>query len=137
MPGRATHETTGLRRRAALALSGLLVASLLAAEAHRVVALHAVCSKHGELIHVEAGAARAAARPVVAAFAAGDTAALEGAHGCIALLFLATAFVGPAPAVPAPACDAALDRAAAPPHPTAPHPVPLLLQAPKLSPPLA
>jgi hypothetical protein len=137
MFGLGSHMTRGLRRSAALALGGLLLVSLLAAEAHRVVALHAVCSEHGELIHLEASASRPATRGAGAAFADGATAALEGAHGCAALLLLATAFVGSAPDTAAPSPRTEPRRSSARPRAVELHRIPLLLQAPKHSPPTA
>jgi hypothetical protein len=126
-----------LRRFAALALCGLLLAGLLGAHVHRLAAVHAVCSKHGELIHVETGAAALGQSPAATAFASGDTVEFQGAHGCAALLLLATALVGPAPAAPTLTLRAEPDRRPARAPIAAPRPVPLLLQAPKLSPPAA
>jgi hypothetical protein len=74
---------------------------------------------------------------VADAFTAGPTAALEGAHGCAALLFLATAVVAPGPITPRLAPRLVATRGVVRLPTAAPHAVPLLLQAPKLSPPAA
>jgi hypothetical protein len=125
------------RRHGALALSGLLVAALVLAEAHRATALHAICSKHGKVIHVLSDERREAPRSTATAFASDTTAAFEGVHGCAALLLLTTALVGPLPATSTLALRAVPAQGQPPRGLFTAHPVPLLLQAPKHSPPTA
>ena len=121
-------------RPVALIQAGLFACALLGAWGHRAMVRHGFCSDHGDAIHLEGVAPTR--RP-----ATGDSVGLDhhahGAHNCVMLAFLSssasthgsiTASPGQlvSTELPSPRADAGATRS-----------IPLLLQAPKSSPPPA
>jgi len=117
-----------------LALALVFFGGPLSSVVHQVLVRHAVCSLHGELIHDD-GAAPERRAGADTAFEVAGASARHGHDHC-QVLSLRPQGIGVAPAAAAasvPAGPGASDNPA-----TAvrlPHPVPLLLLAPKSSPP--
>jgi hypothetical protein len=119
------------RRQLAVAVSLLFCLGLLGSIQHRVTELHGYCSEHGRVVHLTAGQLRSPADP--SAPAVRHDVQVQGEHDCAALCFLAqTVLIGRSSSP-----GRAETRASRSPAPrrTALAAIPLLLQAPKASPP--
>jgi hypothetical protein len=120
------------RRRLALATSLVFSLGLLGSIQHRVTELHGYCSEHGRVVHLSVGQVRSPADP--RAPVVRHDVQVQGEHDCAALSFLAqTVLISRSSSLGrAEAC------ASRPPVPRRTAPlaaIPLLLQAPKSSPP--
>ena len=124
------------RRRLALGTSMAFVGALLLAQAHQVIAHHAYCSDHGELIHLQRPPGDLQKIPGAGQARLHNEHKVEGIHGCLALTFITSPWLQPPPGGFNARSVTVQDASPTPgstPHPT----IPRLHQAPKQSPPRA